>query len=296
MCRAVNAASAGACWGFSSVVALPRVPVIPASVSSSTHGSHAALWPANPELPQLLATCRRLCITSLFAAGVIKVGGRGTPGPRGSSTDGMPTPDGVPLGSCMQVPRPVHQLHLHVSMTTTFACMVTHVLSSSGGWLGSANLPASRHSQAVCPCHVQTLLRPHHHDHHHRYNTVMKLVFLATSFTIIYLMRYHKVIRVTYDREQVSAASSPLAGQYASGQQALLSGWGKACQIGGRGEGRHMWGCTGSCVGPCAPSLHPQWRRTMAAKHSTREQCSAAAEVVTDTWAHTHHPRPSHVP
>lgn len=36
----------------------------------------------------------------------------------------------------------------------------------------------------------------------HRYNTIMKIVFLATSFTIIYLMRYHKVIKVTYDRDQ----------------------------------------------------------------------------------------------
>ncbi len=29
----------------------------------------------------------------------------------------------------------------------------------------------------------------------------MKLIFLASSFTIIYWMRFHKVIRVTYDRE-----------------------------------------------------------------------------------------------
>jgi len=34
------------------------------------------------------------------------------------------------------------------------------------------------------------------------YNTCMKLVFLLTSGTIIYLMRYHKVIRSTYDKEQ----------------------------------------------------------------------------------------------
>ncbi|PNW88939.1 hypothetical protein CHLRE_01g051400v5 [Chlamydomonas reinhardtii] len=34
------------------------------------------------------------------------------------------------------------------------------------------------------------------------YNTVMKLIFLASTFTIIYWMRFHKVIRVTYDREQ----------------------------------------------------------------------------------------------
>ena len=35
-----------------------------------------------------------------------------------------------------------------------------------------------------------------------RYNTVMKIVFLVTSFTICYLMRFHKVIKATYDREQ----------------------------------------------------------------------------------------------
>jgi len=34
------------------------------------------------------------------------------------------------------------------------------------------------------------------------YNTVMKLVFLASSFSIIYYMRYHKQVKATYDREQ----------------------------------------------------------------------------------------------
>lgn len=33
------------------------------------------------------------------------------------------------------------------------------------------------------------------------YNTVMKIVFLATSFAIVYYMRYNKVIKTTYDRE-----------------------------------------------------------------------------------------------
>ncbi|KAL3159666.1 ER lumen protein-retaining receptor B, variant 2 [Trebouxia sp. C0009 RCD-2024] len=33
------------------------------------------------------------------------------------------------------------------------------------------------------------------------YNTVMKLVFLASSATIIYYMRFHRVVRTTYDRE-----------------------------------------------------------------------------------------------
>ena len=30
----------------------------------------------------------------------------------------------------------------------------------------------------------------------------MKLVFLATSGAIIYYMRFHKVVKVTYDKEQ----------------------------------------------------------------------------------------------
>lgn len=34
------------------------------------------------------------------------------------------------------------------------------------------------------------------------YNTVMKSVFLGSSFTILYLMRFHRVIRVTYDADQ----------------------------------------------------------------------------------------------
>ena len=35
-----------------------------------------------------------------------------------------------------------------------------------------------------------------------RYNTVMKLVFLGTSLSIIYFMRFHPTIRGTYDKEQ----------------------------------------------------------------------------------------------
>jgi ER lumen protein retaining receptor len=35
-----------------------------------------------------------------------------------------------------------------------------------------------------------------------RYNTIMKIIFLISSCTIIYWMRFHKVIKVTYDREQ----------------------------------------------------------------------------------------------
>jgi len=34
-----------------------------------------------------------------------------------------------------------------------------------------------------------------------RYNTVMKLVFLVSSATIVYYMRFHRVVRNTYDRE-----------------------------------------------------------------------------------------------
>lgn len=34
------------------------------------------------------------------------------------------------------------------------------------------------------------------------YNTVMKVIFLATSLSVVYMMRYHKVVKATYDREQ----------------------------------------------------------------------------------------------
>jgi len=33
-----------------------------------------------------------------------------------------------------------------------------------------------------------------------RYNTLMKLVFLATSSAIVYYMRGHKAIKMTYDK------------------------------------------------------------------------------------------------
>ncbi|CAM6051081.1 unnamed protein product [Sphagnum compactum] len=33
------------------------------------------------------------------------------------------------------------------------------------------------------------------------YNMAMKLIFLATSFSIVWYMRYHKVVRRTYDKE-----------------------------------------------------------------------------------------------
>ena len=35
-----------------------------------------------------------------------------------------------------------------------------------------------------------------------RYNTVMKLVFLGTSLSIIYFMRFHPTVRASYDKEQ----------------------------------------------------------------------------------------------
>lgn len=35
-----------------------------------------------------------------------------------------------------------------------------------------------------------------------RYNTVMKLVFLGTSCAIVYYIRYHRIIRLTYDKDQ----------------------------------------------------------------------------------------------
>jgi len=34
------------------------------------------------------------------------------------------------------------------------------------------------------------------------YNTVMKIVFLVTSFSIVWYMRHHKVVHQTYDRDQ----------------------------------------------------------------------------------------------
>eukprot|EP00878_Enallax_costatus_P004907 GHUV01005162.1.p1 GENE.GHUV01005162.1~~GHUV01005162.1.p1 ORF type:complete len:216 (+),score=36.84 GHUV01005162.1:329-976(+) len=34
------------------------------------------------------------------------------------------------------------------------------------------------------------------------YNTVMKLVYLGTSSAIVYYMRYHRIIKLTYDKEQ----------------------------------------------------------------------------------------------
>ena len=37
-----------------------------------------------------------------------------------------------------------------------------------------------------------------------RYNSMMKVIFLASSFTIIYYMRIHRSVRQTYDKEQDS--------------------------------------------------------------------------------------------
>ncbi|KAH0470386.1 hypothetical protein M5K25_000368 [Dendrobium thyrsiflorum] len=34
------------------------------------------------------------------------------------------------------------------------------------------------------------------------YNTIMKLIFLGTSFSIVWYMRYHKVVRRSYDKDQ----------------------------------------------------------------------------------------------
>ena len=36
----------------------------------------------------------------------------------------------------------------------------------------------------------------------YRYNTIMKLIFLGSSFSIIYYMRFHRVVKNTYDKEQ----------------------------------------------------------------------------------------------
>eukprot|EP00268_Persea_americana_P019169 TRINITY_DN19815_c1_g1_i2.p1 TRINITY_DN19815_c1_g1~~TRINITY_DN19815_c1_g1_i2.p1 ORF type:complete len:223 (+),score=10.13 TRINITY_DN19815_c1_g1_i2:270-938(+) len=34
------------------------------------------------------------------------------------------------------------------------------------------------------------------------YNTIMKLIFLATSFSIVWYMRHHKIVRRSYDKQQ----------------------------------------------------------------------------------------------
>ncbi|XP_071938244.1 ER lumen protein-retaining receptor isoform X2 [Coffea arabica] len=34
------------------------------------------------------------------------------------------------------------------------------------------------------------------------YNTIMKLIFLGSSFSIVWYMRHHKVVRRSYDRDQ----------------------------------------------------------------------------------------------
>lgn len=44
------------------------------------------------------------------------------------------------------------------------------------------------------------------------YNSIMKVVFLSTSFTIVYYMRFHRVVRLTYNREQDTFRSSILIG------------------------------------------------------------------------------------
>lgn len=35
------------------------------------------------------------------------------------------------------------------------------------------------------------------------YNTVMKLIFLGTAFTIVWYMRFHRVVSQTYNKDQV---------------------------------------------------------------------------------------------
>lgn len=44
------------------------------------------------------------------------------------------------------------------------------------------------------------------------YNSVMKVVFLATSYMILYYMRFHRVVRLTYDKDQDTFRSSVLIG------------------------------------------------------------------------------------
>lgn len=42
------------------------------------------------------------------------------------------------------------------------------------------------------------------------YNSVMKVIFLATSYGIVYYMRFHRVVRLTYDKDQDTFRSSVL--------------------------------------------------------------------------------------
>lgn len=44
------------------------------------------------------------------------------------------------------------------------------------------------------------------------YNSVMKVVFLASAYMIVYYMRFHKVVKHTYDREQDTFRSSIIVG------------------------------------------------------------------------------------
>ena len=44
------------------------------------------------------------------------------------------------------------------------------------------------------------------------YNSVMKVVFIATSYGIVYYMRFHRVVRLTYDKEQDTFRSYVLVG------------------------------------------------------------------------------------
>lgn len=60
----------------------------------------------------------------------------------------------------------------------------------------------------ACVSRVWGHTAPEAHAHPHvercarRYNTVMKLVFLGTSMSILYFMRFQRAVRATYDREQ----------------------------------------------------------------------------------------------
>ncbi|KAG8499835.1 hypothetical protein CXB51_006278 [Gossypium anomalum] len=39
-------------------------------------------------------------------------------------------------------------------------------------------------------------------NHISPYNTIMKLIFLGSSFSIVWYMRYHKIVRRSYDKDQ----------------------------------------------------------------------------------------------
>ena len=137
----------------------------------------------------------------------------------------------VPDRVCDALPRPVHQLCVPVSGAGLWqrapctrcaaAALAARAFAGSGSGhprpRGVAGLLPASALLPLCSAEGQgsaaarSAARPPRQPcqppptaptHSPRYNTVMKLVFLGTSGTIVYLMRGHPSIRGTYDREQ----------------------------------------------------------------------------------------------